>query len=69
MRENNKHKRGNFAVNLKEYLYLFVLLNIYLLCPIQWLIVPRGTMGQFFRHENFIILKVVKEIGTTNWYQ
>jgi len=28
----------------------------------------RGTMGKFFRHENFIILKVVKEIETTNWY-
>jgi len=31
-------------------------------------IVPwyRSTMGRFFLHENFIILKVAREIETTN---
>jgi len=28
----------------------------------------RGTKGQFFRHENFIILNAVKEMEITNWY-
>jgi len=70
--------KHDFAVDLKEYCYLCILnkdqmqlnqqsFNIFVVSrPVAACTPVPGQMDQFFRHENFIILKVVKEIEATN---